>query len=126
MEVKWKLLDYGNWMTSLKWFSCLILQNPDKESDPNFKVKDFPEKAQDIFIEAHLCLNKYVNSPSYTPHYNFSAAIILDGFFFLQVRILEWETFLREIIGAWSYPWLLSLRLEFSPFGLAQLYWPEC
>ncbi|XP_068834292.1 large ribosomal subunit protein mL45 isoform X2 [Capricornis sumatraensis] len=28
-----------------------------KESDPNFKVKDFPEKAQDIFIEAHLCLN---------------------------------------------------------------------
>ncbi|OWK15355.1 MRPL45 [Cervus elaphus hippelaphus] len=28
-----------------------------KESDPSFKVKDFPEKAQDIFIEAHLCLN---------------------------------------------------------------------
>ncbi|XP_019780530.1 large ribosomal subunit protein mL45 isoform X1 [Tursiops truncatus] len=28
-----------------------------RESDPNFKIKDFPEKAQDIFIEAHLCLN---------------------------------------------------------------------
>ncbi|MXQ93161.1 hypothetical protein E5288_WYG003583 [Bos mutus] len=43
-----------------------------KESDPNFKVKDFPEKAQDIFIEAHLCLNKYVNSLSYT-HYVLSS-----------------------------------------------------
>uniref|UniRef100_A0A8D1C880 Large ribosomal subunit protein mL45 n=1 Tax=Sus scrofa TaxID=9823 RepID=A0A8D1C880_PIG len=28
-----------------------------RESDPNFKIKDFPEKAKDIFIEAHLCLN---------------------------------------------------------------------
>ncbi|KAF6299130.1 mitochondrial ribosomal protein L45 [Rhinolophus ferrumequinum] len=28
-----------------------------KQYDANFKVKDFPEKAQDIFIEAHLCLN---------------------------------------------------------------------
>ncbi|XP_057598890.1 39S ribosomal protein L45, mitochondrial-like [Hippopotamus amphibius kiboko] len=28
-----------------------------RDSDPNFKIKDFPEKAQDIFIEAHLCLN---------------------------------------------------------------------
>nr|XP_006971933.1 39S ribosomal protein L45, mitochondrial [Peromyscus maniculatus bairdii] len=25
--------------------------------DANFKIKDFPEKAKDIFIEAHLCLN---------------------------------------------------------------------
>uniref|UniRef100_A0A8D1K910 Large ribosomal subunit protein mL45 n=1 Tax=Sus scrofa TaxID=9823 RepID=A0A8D1K910_PIG len=33
-----------------------------RESDPNFKIKDFPEKAKDIFIEAHLCLNKYVDS----------------------------------------------------------------
>nr|XP_034491279.1 39S ribosomal protein L45, mitochondrial-like [Marmota flaviventris] len=29
-----------------------------KEFDANFKTKDFPEKAKDIFIEAHLCLNK--------------------------------------------------------------------
>uniref|UniRef100_A0A8D2GTN8 Large ribosomal subunit protein mL45 n=1 Tax=Urocitellus parryii TaxID=9999 RepID=A0A8D2GTN8_UROPR len=28
-----------------------------KEFDANFKTKDFPEKAKDIFIEAHLCLN---------------------------------------------------------------------
>ncbi|XP_040857269.1 39S ribosomal protein L45, mitochondrial isoform X1 [Ochotona curzoniae] len=28
-----------------------------KEYDADFKVKDFPEKAKDIFIEAHLCLN---------------------------------------------------------------------
>ncbi|XP_021559801.1 39S ribosomal protein L45, mitochondrial isoform X1 [Neomonachus schauinslandi] len=28
-----------------------------REHDPNFKIKDFPEKAKDIFIEAHLCLN---------------------------------------------------------------------
>jgi large subunit ribosomal protein L45 len=28
-----------------------------KEYDANFKTKDFPEKAKDIFIEAHLCLN---------------------------------------------------------------------
>ncbi|XP_054112303.2 large ribosomal subunit protein mL45 isoform X1 [Callithrix jacchus] len=33
-----------------------------KEHDASFKIKDFPEKAKDIFIEAHLCLN---NSPSY-------------------------------------------------------------
>ncbi|XP_025219534.1 39S ribosomal protein L45, mitochondrial isoform X2 [Theropithecus gelada] len=28
-----------------------------KDYDANFKIKDFPEKAKDIFIEAHLCLN---------------------------------------------------------------------
>ncbi|XP_049494078.1 39S ribosomal protein L45, mitochondrial-like [Panthera uncia] len=28
-----------------------------REHDPNFKIKDFPEKAKDIFIEAHFCLN---------------------------------------------------------------------
>ncbi|XP_066111578.1 large ribosomal subunit protein mL45 isoform X2 [Saccopteryx bilineata] len=28
-----------------------------REFDANFKIKDFPEKAKDIFIEAHLCLN---------------------------------------------------------------------
>lgn len=28
-----------------------------KQYDANFKIKDFPEKAKDIFIEAHLCLN---------------------------------------------------------------------
>ncbi|ERE84598.1 39S ribosomal protein L45 [Cricetulus griseus] len=28
-----------------------------KEFDANFKTKDFPEEAKDIFIEAHLCLN---------------------------------------------------------------------
>nr|XP_035157275.1 39S ribosomal protein L45, mitochondrial isoform X2 [Callithrix jacchus] len=28
-----------------------------KEHDASFKIKDFPEKAKDIFIEAHLCLN---------------------------------------------------------------------
>nr|KAF6416484.1 mitochondrial ribosomal protein L45 [Molossus molossus] len=28
-----------------------------REYDANFKIKDFPEKAKDIFIEAHLCLN---------------------------------------------------------------------
>ncbi|XP_077020722.1 large ribosomal subunit protein mL45 isoform X2 [Tamandua tetradactyla] len=28
-----------------------------KEYDANFKPKDFAEKAKDIFIEAHLCLN---------------------------------------------------------------------
>ncbi|XP_013005039.1 large ribosomal subunit protein mL45 isoform X3 [Cavia porcellus] len=28
-----------------------------KEYDTSFKIKDFPEKAKDIFIEAHLCLN---------------------------------------------------------------------
>ncbi|XP_008053904.2 39S ribosomal protein L45, mitochondrial, partial [Carlito syrichta] len=28
-----------------------------KEYDASFKTKDFPEKAKDIFIEAHLCLN---------------------------------------------------------------------
>ncbi|CAD7684328.1 unnamed protein product [Nyctereutes procyonoides] len=28
-----------------------------REHDPNFKIKDFPEKPKDIFIEAHLCLN---------------------------------------------------------------------
>ncbi|XP_053424460.1 39S ribosomal protein L45, mitochondrial isoform X2 [Nycticebus coucang] len=28
-----------------------------KEYDVDFKIKDFPEKAKDIFVEAHLCLN---------------------------------------------------------------------
>ncbi|CAK6438360.1 unnamed protein product [Pipistrellus nathusii] len=28
-----------------------------RDHDANFKIKDFPEKAKDIFIEAHLCLN---------------------------------------------------------------------
>nr|XP_044602019.1 39S ribosomal protein L45, mitochondrial isoform X2 [Equus asinus] len=28
-----------------------------RECDANFKIKDFPEKAKNIFIEAHLCLN---------------------------------------------------------------------
>ncbi|XP_004608977.2 39S ribosomal protein L45, mitochondrial [Sorex araneus] len=28
-----------------------------KEHEAGFKIKDFPEKAMDIFIEAHLCLN---------------------------------------------------------------------
>ncbi|XP_023562706.1 39S ribosomal protein L45, mitochondrial isoform X2 [Octodon degus] len=28
-----------------------------REYDADFKIKDFPEKAKDIFIEAHLCLN---------------------------------------------------------------------
>ncbi|XP_019494334.1 PREDICTED: 39S ribosomal protein L45, mitochondrial isoform X2 [Hipposideros armiger] len=28
-----------------------------KQYDANFKIKEFPEKAKDIFIEAHLCLN---------------------------------------------------------------------
>ncbi|EHB14192.1 39S ribosomal protein L45, mitochondrial [Heterocephalus glaber] len=28
-----------------------------REYDANFKIRDFPEKAKDIFIEAHLCLN---------------------------------------------------------------------
>ncbi|XP_049716777.1 39S ribosomal protein L45, mitochondrial [Elephas maximus indicus] len=28
-----------------------------KEYDANFKTKDFPEKAKDIYVEAHLCLN---------------------------------------------------------------------
>ncbi|XP_010618387.1 39S ribosomal protein L45, mitochondrial [Fukomys damarensis] len=28
-----------------------------REYDANFKIKDFPEKAKDVFIEAHLCLN---------------------------------------------------------------------
>ncbi|XP_039111211.1 39S ribosomal protein L45, mitochondrial-like [Hyaena hyaena] len=28
-----------------------------REHDPNLKIKDFPEKAKEIFIEAHLCLN---------------------------------------------------------------------
>ncbi|XP_039332669.2 large ribosomal subunit protein mL45 [Saimiri boliviensis] len=28
-----------------------------KQHDASFKIKDFPEKAKDIFIEAHLCLN---------------------------------------------------------------------
>ncbi|KAM6163179.1 large ribosomal subunit protein mL45 isoform 1-T1 [Rhynchocyon petersi] len=28
-----------------------------KEFDENFKTTEFPEKAKDIFIEAHLCLN---------------------------------------------------------------------
>uniref|UniRef100_A0A2R9AFX0 Uncharacterized protein n=1 Tax=Pan paniscus TaxID=9597 RepID=A0A2R9AFX0_PANPA len=31
-----------------------------KDYDANFKIKDFPEKAKDIFIEAHLCLNKSI------------------------------------------------------------------
>ncbi|KAK1330985.1 hypothetical protein QTO34_008930 [Cnephaeus nilssonii] len=30
-----------------------------RDYDANFKIKDFPEKAKDIFIEAHLCLNKH-------------------------------------------------------------------
>ncbi|XP_012621415.1 large ribosomal subunit protein mL45 isoform X1 [Microcebus murinus] len=28
-----------------------------REYDPDFKTKDFPEKAKEIFVEAHLCLN---------------------------------------------------------------------
>ncbi|XP_026645624.1 39S ribosomal protein L45, mitochondrial [Microtus ochrogaster] len=34
-----------------------------KEFDANFKTKDFPEKAKDIFIEAHLCLNNFLSCP---------------------------------------------------------------
>uniref|UniRef100_A0A8C9I847 Large ribosomal subunit protein mL45 n=1 Tax=Piliocolobus tephrosceles TaxID=591936 RepID=A0A8C9I847_9PRIM len=35
-----------------------------KDYDANFKIKDFPEKAKDIFIEAHLCLNNSVAAPA--------------------------------------------------------------
>ncbi|KAM7121101.1 LOW QUALITY PROTEIN: large ribosomal subunit protein mL45-like [Molossus nigricans] len=31
-----------------------------REYDANFKIEDFPEKAKDIFIEAHLCLKDMV------------------------------------------------------------------
>lgn len=88
-----------------------------------YKIKDFPEKAQDIFIEAHLCLNKYVNSLSYTRYVLSTYYSRHRSFFFLQVRVLEWEMFLCGKLEPGAVLDSSHCFCEFSPFGLAQLHW---
>ncbi|XP_040857270.1 39S ribosomal protein L45, mitochondrial isoform X2 [Ochotona curzoniae] len=53
-----------------------------KEYDADFKVKDFPEKAKDIFIEAHLCLNNSDHDRLHTlvTEHCFPALAIYDRF----------------------------------------------
>nr|KAF6296359.1 mitochondrial ribosomal protein L45 [Myotis myotis] len=59
-----------------------------REYDANFKVKDFPEKAKDIFIEAHLCLN---NSDHDRLHTLATENCFPDMVWDLQYKTVRWS-----------------------------------
>ncbi|XP_070249684.1 large ribosomal subunit protein mL45 [Myotis yumanensis] len=59
-----------------------------REYDANFKIKDFPEKAKDIFIEAHLCLN---NSDHDRLHTLATENCFPDMVWDLQYKTVRWS-----------------------------------
>ncbi|XP_012892525.1 PREDICTED: 39S ribosomal protein L45, mitochondrial [Dipodomys ordii] len=59
-----------------------------KQYDANFKTKDFPEKAKDIFIEAHLCLN---NSDHDRLHTLVTEHCFTDMVWDLKYKTVRWS-----------------------------------
>ncbi|XP_048221346.1 39S ribosomal protein L45, mitochondrial isoform X1 [Perognathus longimembris pacificus] len=59
-----------------------------KEYDANFKTKDFPDKAKDIFIEAHLCLN---NSDHDRLHTLVTEHCFTDMVWDLKYKTVRWS-----------------------------------
>uniref|UniRef100_A0A8D2DA55 Large ribosomal subunit protein mL45 n=1 Tax=Sciurus vulgaris TaxID=55149 RepID=A0A8D2DA55_SCIVU len=84
-----------------------------KEFDANFKTKDFPEKAKDIFIEAHLCLNNSDHDRLHTlvTEHCFPTLAIYDRFGRLMYGqedvpkdVLEYIVFEKHLVnpyGSW-------------------------
>uniref|UniRef100_A0A8C8W1Q7 Large ribosomal subunit protein mL45 n=1 Tax=Peromyscus maniculatus bairdii TaxID=230844 RepID=A0A8C8W1Q7_PERMB len=81
--------------------------------DANFKIKDFPEKAKDIFIEAHLCLNNSDHERLHTlvTEHCFPTLAIYDRFGRLMYGqedvpkdVLEYVVFEKHLVnpyGSW-------------------------
>uniref|UniRef100_F7DWV1 Large ribosomal subunit protein mL45 n=1 Tax=Equus caballus TaxID=9796 RepID=F7DWV1_HORSE len=55
-----------------------------RECDANFKIKDFPEKAKNIFIEAHLCLNN-------SDHDRLHTLVTEDMVWDLKYKTVRWS-----------------------------------
>uniref|UniRef100_A0A2R8MDS3 Large ribosomal subunit protein mL45 n=1 Tax=Callithrix jacchus TaxID=9483 RepID=A0A2R8MDS3_CALJA len=84
-----------------------------KEHDASFKIKDFPEKAKDIFIEAHLCLNNSDHDRLHTlvTEHCFPTLAIYDRFGRLMYGqedvpkdVLEYVVFEKQLVnpyGSW-------------------------